>query len=106
LVGEGEICLLFLPLAHSFARSVEYMDIKAGTITAFAESVEKVRDNLGEVKPHFLPSVPRIFEKVYQGIQANAAAGSPLKQKIFKFAIDTGRAVSKLQQQASPSRCS
>jgi long-chain acyl-CoA synthetase len=102
VVGEGEICLLFLPLAHSFARAVEYMDIKAGTITAFAESIDKVRDNLQEIHPHFLPSVPRIFEKVYQSIQANAAASSALKQKIFRFAIDTGTQVSRAQQAGKP----
>jgi long-chain acyl-CoA synthetase len=102
LVGEDEICLLFLPLAHSFARAVEYMDIKAGTITAFAESIEKVRDNLQEIRPHFLPSVPRIFEKVYQGIQQNAAQGSPLKQKIFRWSIEVGRKVSQRQLEKKP----
>jgi long-chain acyl-CoA synthetase len=102
LIKEGEICLLFLPLAHSFARAVEYMMMRAGCITAFAESIEKVRDNLQEVHPHFLPSVPRIFEKVYQGIQSQAAAGSPVKKKIFAWAIGVGKQVSKLQQERKP----
>jgi len=94
---KGDISLLFLPLAHSFARAVEYYDIYQGLTTAFAESIEKVVDNLGEVKPHYMASVPRVFEKAYAAILSNATA-SPIKKKIFEWAVKVGCQASQLIQ--------
>jgi long-chain acyl-CoA synthetase len=101
-IEDGDTHLLFLPLAHSFARLESFIGVHRGLTTAFAENIDKLRDNLPEVKPHFICSVPRVFEKVYAGVIAKAEAGSPLKKKIFHWAVGVGREVSKLQQAKKP----
>jgi long-chain acyl-CoA synthetase len=89
-IREDDVCLLFLPLAHSFAKAVEYSHPRFGIKIAFAESIDKVIDNLAEVRPTVFPSVPRVFEKVYAKVRANAEA-SPIKKKIFDWAISVGK---------------
>jgi long-chain acyl-CoA synthetase len=101
-IEDGDTHLLFLPLAHSFARLESFIGVHRGLTTAFAENIDKLRDNLPEVKPHFICSVPRVFEKVYAGVIARAEAGSPLKKRIFYWAVGVGRQVSKLQQARKP----
>ena len=101
-VEDGWVHLLFLPLAHSFARMESFLGISQGLTTAFAENLDKLRDNLPEVRPHFVCSVPRVFEKVYAGVLATAEAGSPTKRKIFQWAISVGREVSRHQQRGQP----
>src|SRR5213083_1056658 len=99
---EGWVHLLFLPLAHSFARLESFLGVYRGLCTAFAENLDKVGDNLKEVRPHFICSVPRVFEKVYAKILAGVEAGSPAKKKIFNWAIGVGREVSRHQQRGQP----
>jgi long-chain acyl-CoA synthetase len=89
-IREDDVCLLFLPLAHSFAKAVEYVHPRFGIKIAFAESIDKVIDNLAEVRPTVFPSVPRVFEKVYAKVRSNAEA-SPIKKKIFDWAISVGK---------------
>jgi long-chain acyl-CoA synthetase len=101
-VQEGWVHLLFLPLAHSFARLESFIGPFEGLTTAFAESLDKVAENLRETQPHFICSVPRVFEKVYAKILAGVAVSSPLKQRIFHWALGVGRAVSRLQQDGKP----
>jgi long-chain acyl-CoA synthetase len=101
-IAEGDVHLLFLPLAHSFARLESFIGIHRGLTTAFAENIDKLRDNLPEVRPNFLCSVPRVFEKVYAGVLAKADAGSPLKKKIFNWAVGVGKEVSRLKQAGKP----
>jgi len=101
-VTEGDVHLLFLPLAHSFGRLESFAGIYRGLTTAFAESIDRLGQNLPEVRPHFLCSVPRVFEKVYAGIMAKGAAGSPLQRRIFQWAVDTGKQVSQLKQAKKP----
>src|SRR5262249_21596943 len=64
-VSESDVHLLFLPLAHSFGRLESFAGVYRGLTTAFAESIDKLAQNLPEVRPHFVCSVPRVFEKVY-----------------------------------------
>jgi long-chain acyl-CoA synthetase len=101
-IEEGWVHLLFLPLAHSFARLESFLGVLHGLTTAFAENLDKLRDNLPETRPHFICSVPRVFEKVYAGVLATAQAGSPLKRKIFQWAVAVGRDVSRHQQRGQP----
>jgi long-chain acyl-CoA synthetase len=101
-ISEGDVHLLFLPLAHSFARLESFIGVHRGLTTAFAEHIDKLRDNLPEVRPHFICSVPRVFEKVYAGVLAKAEAGSPLKKKIFHWAVGVGKEVSRLKQSGKP----
>jgi len=101
-VQEGWVHLLFLPLAHSFARLESFLGVTHGLTTAFAENLDKVGDNLKETRPHFICSVPRVFEKVYGKILAGVEAGSPAKKKIFGWAVSVGRDVSRHQQRGQP----
>ena len=90
-VDETDTLLSFLPLCHSFERMAgHFLAISAGATVAYAESTETVADNLGEVKPTLMTSVPRLFEKIYGRVIENANAGSPLKKKIFWWAVNTG----------------
>ncbi len=101
-IREGDVHLLFLPLAHSFARLESFIGVHRGLTTAFAENIDRLRENLPETRPHFLCSVPRVFEKVYAGALAKAESGSPLKKKIFHWALGVGKQVSQLKQAKKP----
>jgi long-chain acyl-CoA synthetase len=101
-VEEGWVHLLFLPLAHSFARLESFLGVYHGLTTAFAESIDKMGGNLVEVRPHFICSVPRVFEKVYAGVMAMTESGSPVRRKIIRWALSVGREVSRHQQRGQP----
>jgi long-chain acyl-CoA synthetase len=83
--------LTFLPLSHSFERTVDYCYFYEGITIGYAESVATVAQNLQEVKPHVFVSVPRVYEKVLARVHEGVAAGSPIKQKIFAWAVSVGR---------------
>jgi long-chain acyl-CoA synthetase len=101
-VEEGWVHLLFLPLAHSFARLESFLGVFHGLTTAFAESIDALSENLREVRPHFICSVPRVYEKVYAKVLAGAQAGSAAKRTIFNWAMGVGREVSRLEQRGQP----
>jgi long-chain acyl-CoA synthetase len=98
-VREGDVHLLFLPLAHSFARMESFLGVRLGLTTAFAESIERLPENLREVSPDFICSVPRVFEKVYAKILTGVAAAPPLRQRIFHWALGVGRRASQFEQE-------
>ena len=100
-IGEGDVNLLFLPLAHSFARFESFLGFYQGWTTAFAESIDALSQNMREVRPMLVLSVPRVYEKVYASVQAGAA-GSAVKQAIFNWCVGVGRQASRLQQQGQP----
>lgn len=84
--------LSFLPLAHSLERTVGYYcPIFLGHKVAFAESVDKLLENFQEIRPTFLISVPRIYEKVHAGVDAKAAASPPVKKAIFDWAMGVAK---------------
>ncbi|MEN6447319.1 MAG: long-chain fatty acid--CoA ligase [Syntrophaceae bacterium] len=84
--------LSFLPLAHSLERTVGYYTaIFLGHKVAFAESTEKLLANLGEIRPTFMVSVPRIYEKVHSGITAKVAGAPPVKKALFNWAMGVAR---------------
>jgi len=83
--------LSFLPLAHSYERTIDYCYFHQGCTIAYAESVQTLSEDLGLVKPHLFVSVPRVYEKVLGKIQENVARSSPVKQKIFDWAQGVAR---------------
>jgi len=84
--------LSFLPLAHSLERTVGYYaPIFLGKKVAFAESTEKLLENLNEIRPTFLVSVPRIYEKVHSGITSKLATAPPIKKALFNWAMGIAR---------------
>jgi len=102
LAREDEVAFLFLPLAHSFARMLEYYGLWVGTVTAFATSVDAVAQEIAEVKPHLIPSVPRIFEKIYARIMSTRDAANAVRQTLFDWAIGVGRERSLAEQERQP----
>ncbi len=89
-IASGDECLSMLPLSHIFERMVAYTLFQAGVVINYAESFEKVAQNLQEMKPTIVLSVPRLYEKVYARVLENALSGSGLKRKIFFWAKQVG----------------
>ncbi|MES2504850.1 MAG: long-chain fatty acid--CoA ligase [Myxococcota bacterium] len=87
LISSDDIQLLFLPLAHVFARVMEIAWLKTAHVLCFAESIEKAVENMKEVKPTFMAAVPRIYEKVYARILAKARSGGTVKKWISNWAL-------------------
>lgn len=85
-----DVSLSFLPYAHVLGRIENWGHIFVGYHLVFAESIDRVRQNLAEIRPTFLVSVPRIFEKIYAGIMAQLG-NSPVRKKLFKWAIAVGQ---------------
>jgi len=87
--GES-IALSFLPVCHIYERMILYIYQYVGVSIYFAESIEKVSDNIKEVKPHVITAVPRLLEKVYDAIIAKGSALTGIKKKLFFWAVDVG----------------
>lgn len=96
-LNEKDIILSFLPTAHIVARAGDQMGtIGFGLTCAYAESIEKLSENIEEIRPTFMICVPRIYEKVYAKILGNVKESSLLKQKIFDWSLKTGIKRSKI----------
>ncbi|MEV5706927.1 long-chain fatty acid--CoA ligase [Actinoallomurus sp. NPDC052274] len=85
--------LLFLPLAHVFARLIEVGCVEAGVTLGHTADMAHIVDDLASFQPTFLLAVPRVFEKVYIGAEQKAAADG--KGRIFRVAADTAIAYSR-----------
>jgi len=88
---EGEMRVLsFLPVCHVFERMLLYLYQYSGTEIYFAEAIDKIGDNLKEVKPSLMSVVPRLLEKVYDGIIAKGTELTGIKKMLFFWAVDVG----------------
>ncbi len=85
----GMSTLLFLPLAHIFARLIQVGAVQAGVRLGFSTGIPHLMEELGMFKPDFLLAVPRVFEKVYNGAKQKAHDESPIKGRIFDLAAAT-----------------
>lgn len=91
-LGAEHVALSFLPLCHIFERMAgHYLMLKAGVSIAYAESIEKVPENMAEVQPSVMCSVPRLYEKMYARINEKVASDPALRQSIFRWAVGVGR---------------
>jgi long-chain acyl-CoA synthetase len=86
--APGASTLLFLPLAHSFARIIQVGCLEAGVVLGHTPSVANLLADLATFQPTFILAVPRVFEKVYNGAEQQAS-GSPVKGRIFHAAAQT-----------------
>jgi len=102
-LGPDDVCLAHLPLAHIMERMAGYyLMLSCGTVIAYAENLTTVAQNLGEVRPTVAVSVPRIFEKVYAGIQTKAVeAPGPVRALTF-WALGVARRVGDHQATGTP----
>ncbi len=98
----GDDTIVFLPLAHIFARVTVYAAaITAGTVN-FARSVDTVVEDIGYIRPHWMPSVPRIYEKIYSKVVSGAQEKGGVILKLFNWACRVGNEVSDCLQMNKP----
>ena len=91
-IDESDVFLSFLPLSHVFERMVgHFSGLTSGGRVYYAESIDTVADNMGEIKPTIMASVPRLYEKMYAKIIDKVSNDPPLRQKIFWWAISVGK---------------
>ncbi|CAM5610817.1 AMP-dependent synthetase/ligase [Streptomyces purpurascens] len=98
LVSSEDVQYLWLPLAHVFGKVLTSGQIEVGHVTAVDGRVDKIIENLPIVQPTYMAAVPRIFEKVYNGVAAKARAGGGAKYKIFQWAAEVAREYAKAAQ--------
>ncbi|MFI9718331.1 AMP-dependent synthetase/ligase [Streptomyces sp. NPDC052396] len=98
LVRADDVQYLWLPLAHVFGKVLTTGHISIGHVTAVDGRVDKIVENLAVVRPTYMAAVPRIFEKVYNGVAAKAREGGAAKYRIFRWAADIAREYARTAQ--------
>lgn len=98
-IDKNDVFLSFLPLCHIFERMAGYYTaFSCGGTICYAESIETVAQNMIEVKPTIMTTVPRLFERIYSKIIKNVESQPEKKQKIFYWAIEVGREYAKAKK--------
>jgi long-chain acyl-CoA synthetase len=100
--GAEDTALCVLPLSHVFERVAMYMYISHGMTVFYAESLEKVGDNMREVRPTIVVAVPRLFEKIYARIKERGEAGGRLTAGMLAWAVEVGRRWARLKLNGEP----
>ncbi len=102
-IHPGDAIVSYLPLSHIAEQIVSlHAPIAIGACTWFAESLEKLRENLVEVRPQVFLGVPRVWEKIQAGIAAAGAGASPLKRRLARWARGKGLAGGYADQRGEP----
>ena len=91
-VDDRDDALSFLPLSHAFERAVVYQYLIKGSAVTFAESMETVARDMARVRPTVMTGVPRVYEKLQARVLENVAQASPLRQRLFRWALRVGGA--------------
>jgi long-chain acyl-CoA synthetase len=99
---DGDVALLFLPLAHVFARTCVFSAVHMGATTVFARRMDTIAEDFRIARPHWFPSVPRVYEKVHSKIISGAQAKGGLALKIFNWSVKVGSQVSDLKLAKKP----
>jgi long-chain acyl-CoA synthetase len=86
----SDCSLSFLPLSHTFERTVEYYFMAAGGVITYARSIPLLADDLKIIRPTVLVAVPRIYERIYNAIHTSLEQGPRLRHKLFTLAVDVG----------------
>ncbi len=86
-VSEGKVALSFLPLCHVYERMLIYLYQMTGISIYYAESIETIVDDIADSKPHVFTAVPRLLEKIHDGVMAKGVLGGGIKAAIFKWAM-------------------
>jgi long-chain acyl-CoA synthetase len=98
LINEKDVQYLWLPLAHVFGKVLTAGHITVGHVAVVDGRVDKIIENLPVVQPTYMAAVPRIFEKVYNGVAAKARDGGAAKYRIFQWAAGVAREYAKTAQ--------
>ena len=86
-INESDRTLTFLPLSHVFGRCDSLLNLVYGNETVYAESIDKILDNIQLTKPTIMLAVPRVFEKIYEKVMLDIRNSSSLKQGVFEWAM-------------------
>ena len=106
-VHGNDLFLSFLPLSHTFERTLGYyLPVMTGSTVAFARSIPQLAEDLQTIRPTILISVPRIYERMYAAIRAKLDEGSPLARWLFHLAVETGWARFEQEQGRGPWKAS
>jgi long-chain acyl-CoA synthetase len=89
--SPADSSLSFLPLCHVFERTGDYTLFACGTSIAFADSIDTVAENMIEIRPTIIVTVPRLFERIYSKIIKSVENSSETKQKLFYWALEIGK---------------
>src|SRR5215211_7112808 len=101
-IGQDDVLLLYLPLAHNFGRCLHLLAAYVGFTIAFCPDPLRVGEVAASVRPTVLPSVPRVYEKVHTAVLASFDEATGVKRKLIDWALDVGRRVSRLRQDGRP----
>ena len=87
---SDDVSLSFLPLSHILERMFDYLMFHVGVSIAYVESIDTIIQNIAEIRPTIVVSVPRIYEKIYARVLESALAGGAAKKRIFFWARGVG----------------
>lgn len=102
VLRQDDIQLLFLPMAHVFAKVIEIGWLGTGHVLAFAESMNTIKPNLGEVRPTLMAGVPRVFEKFYAAVVDKGTSAEGLKRTLFLKAMALSAKNGELEERGEP----
>lgn len=101
--GHEDVFLSFLPLSHTLERTAGYyLPMASGSTVGYARSIPQLGEDLQTLRPTFMISVPRIYERVYGAIRAKLDEGPPLRKKLFQLAVNIGYARFEHAQRRGP----
>ena len=98
LHSHQDVAISFLPLAHVYGRTLDYLYLFNGVPVAYIEAVENVAQALLEIRPTVMAAVPRVFEKIYARLMEQGSAAPGLKKKLFAWAM-------RVAERSAPWRC-
>jgi long-chain acyl-CoA synthetase len=98
LRSQSDVAISFLPLAHVYGRTLDYLYLFQGVPIAYVEAVENVAQALQEIRPTVMAAVPRVFEKIYAKLMEQGSAHTGITKRIFSWAIEVA-------QRSAPWRC-
>lgn len=101
-IRESDISLSLLPLSHVFERSWSWFVLSRGAENAYCHDASQMRAFCAEVRPHYMASAPRLWEKIHGAITEKRHKASPRRQKLFQWALRTGRERNRRKNSAEP----
>ncbi len=102
-IGSDDVCLSILPLSHAFERTCGfYTMLRAGVTINYAEGINQLRDNMMEIRPTVMISVPRLYEKIYARVIDRALSSGAVKKRLFFWAKRVGEQWTDLKLTGQP----
>jgi long-chain acyl-CoA synthetase len=102
IVRPGDRTLVYLPLAHTFARLMPYVGMAGDLTTCFGTGLERVREDLVDTRPHLLPTVPRLLEKAHAGLVEQLESAHGARRRLGRWAVGVGERISTVRQHGQP----